>query len=175
MLMTIFLLTLLWVPAPAHGTGGGDTPHRTVNAQGVTLDVYTFEGLRPLLHRDNDTTYVVNFWATWCAPCVKELPYFERLRTELTGEPVQVVLVSLDFRKQLTSRLIPFIRERGLESRIVVLDDPDANAWIDRVSPEWSGAIPATLIYRGKRRVFYEQSFTYNELEHAVTSFMKGE
>src|SRR5690606_38467372 len=130
--------------------------------------VYDFTGIEPMLTSGSDTTYIVNFWATWCAPCIEELPYFEELTSETRGQAVKVLLVSLDFRKQLSTRLLPFIKKHNLRSEVIVLDDPDANAWIDKVDPSWSGAIPATLVFRGDRREFKEQTFTRAELFQLV-------
>ncbi len=132
-----------------------------------------FDSLEPYLHRDNDTTYIVNFWATWCKPCVKELPAFEKLHETTAGQKVKVLLVSLDFMKYYHSKLIPFIQKHNLQPEVILLNDPHSNVWIDKVSPQWSGAIPATLIYRGNRRNFYERSFSYDQLETELQTFMK--
>lgn len=143
-----------------------------LEAQGLAIPVYEgFESLAPLFEQRGDTTYIVNFWATWCAPCVEELPYFEELTRDRGEKKYRVILVSLDFRKQLEKRLLPFVKERGLRSTVVVLDDPDANAWIDRIDAAWSGAIPATLVYNARRREFREQTFTREELFSLVESF----
>jgi len=99
-----------------------------------------------IFQQKNDTTYVINFWATWCAPCVKELPYFEKLNQKYTDKKVKVILVSQDFSKQLEKKLKPFLEKNKLQSEVLVLIDPDANSWIDKVNPAWSGAIPATVI-----------------------------
>ena len=73
------------------------------------IPVYeNFEDLEPLFNRQTDTTYVINFWATWCKPCVEELPYFEQLFAEHKEEKLKVLLVSLDFPRQLESKLVPF-------------------------------------------------------------------
>jgi thiol-disulfide isomerase/thioredoxin len=136
------------------------------------IPVLSFESLQPLLQHQNDTTYVVNFWATWCRPCIKELPYFEKVGEMYSDKKVKVLLVSLDFPDKLQKQVIPFIEKNDLKSRVVLLDDPDANSWIPKVSPEWSGAIPATLIYNKENRNFYEKSFTYNELEQAITNVL---
>lgn len=137
------------------------------------VPVYDFEGLQPLLQKQNDTTYVVNFWATWCKPCVAELPVFEDLNKKYKDKKVKVLLVSLDFIKNYNSRLLPFIKDQKIQSQVVLLNDPRSNEWIDRVSPQWSGAIPATLIYRNNQRMFYERSFTTPELEAEVQKFIK--
>lgn len=142
----------------------------TASAQVPVVD---FNGLEPYLHKQDDTTYVVNFWATWCAPCVKELPAFEKLNEAYGSEKVKVLLVSLDFIKHYDTKLLPFISDRNLKSDVILLNDPRSNQWIDKVSPDWSGAIPATVIYRGKKRTFYEQSFTYESLEKELKKYLK--
>jgi thiol-disulfide isomerase/thioredoxin len=128
----------------------------------------TFEAFEPWLTHKNDTVYVINFWATWCAPCVKELPEFERLRQKYHNKKFRMVLVSLDFNRQKETRLIPFIKQHQIKAEVVHLYAPDANAWIAKVNPDWSGSIPATLIYRGSRSVFREGGYTFDELDAIV-------
>ena len=71
-----------------------------------------FEELEHIFHFQNDTTYVINFWATWCGPCVKEMPYIDSLNDHYKGQKVKVILVSLDFKKQIESRLIPYLNKK---------------------------------------------------------------
>ncbi len=125
-----------------------------------------------LQQTSSDTTYVINFWATWCKPCVKELPYFEELNANYKDKNVKVVLASLDFPKNIEKQVIPFIKKNNLQSEIVLLDDPDANSWIPKVSEKWSGAIPATIFIKGKKQLFFEKSFTYNELETELKTIL---
>ena len=108
---------------------------------------------------DNDSVYVINFWATWCAPCVKELPYFEELNEKYSNKSFKQILVSLDAPKKLESKVIPFIEKNNIKSEVVLLADGKYNSWIDKVDPRWSGAIPITLIIKGKEKLFYEQEF----------------
>ncbi len=132
-----------------------------------------FEDLAPIFAQQNDTTYVINFWATWCAPCVKELPYFEALTEKYATQKVKVILVSLDFSKQLETKLKPFLKENKLQSKVLILIDPDANSWVDKVNPAWSGAIPTTVVYKGDINEFYEKSFdSLTELEEIITPFL---
>lgn len=135
------------------------------------IPIVNFDGVKPLLNRSNDSLYVINFWATWCAPCVKEIPYFEQLAEEYADRKLKVILINLDFSNHYESRLLPFVEKNGVKSKIVMLDDPDANRWINQVDPSWSGAIPATLIYSKSERKFYEKEFTYEELKEAVNAF----
>ena len=137
----------------------------------INLEVHDFEGIAPYLELEDSKTYVVNFWATWCAPCVKELPHFEALQAKYE-DSVEVILVSLDFPHQYETKLKPFIKKHNLKSKIVVLDDPDMNSWIPKVNPKWDGAIPATLIYNTSKRSFYSRTFTYQELEAELKTFL---
>lgn len=127
------------------------------------------EDISHLVQKDSDTCYVINFWATWCSPCVREIGYFEELHREYAGEAVQVLLVSLDFPNQKDSRVLPFLKEKGISAPVLLVTDMDYNGWIDLVDPSWSGALPATLIYRGDKRVFLEKELTKIELnEHLL-------
>lgn len=137
------------------------------------LDVYDYDALEPLINKDDDKIHVVNFWATWCAPCVKELPYFEDINQNYKDKDVEVLLVSLDFPNKYETSLKPFIKKYDIKSKVVAFDDTDQNRWIPAINENWSGALPATIIYKGDKRQFYEQSFTQEELETELKQFLK--
>ncbi|TVZ51895.1 TlpA family protein disulfide reductase [Dokdonia sp. Hel_I_53] len=130
----------------------------------LTLD---FNELQRYIDTHSSKTLVINFWATWCKPCVKELSAFEKIQATYNDKDLSVILVSLDFPEQLDD-LKKFIRKRELKSEVVFLNDDKANDWIPRVSDNWSGAIPATLIVSDKKRDFYERSFDYIALEKRI-------
>jgi thiol-disulfide isomerase/thioredoxin len=136
------------------------------------LTVVDYDGLEPYLNKKDDRLHVVNFWATWCAPCVKELPYFEALRETYPNENIDILLVSLDFPNKYESKLLPFMEKYQLKSEVIALDDTNQNRWIPAINENWSGAIPATIIYKGEKRKFYEQSFTEDELKTELEQFL---
>ncbi|NER18430.1 TlpA disulfide reductase family protein [Spongiivirga citrea] len=137
-----------------------------------TIPFYTYDEFEEQLHKKDDKTYIVNFWATWCKPCVKELPAFEKLNANYNDKSVEVILVSMDFKQHIETKVVPFVDANKIKSEVVVLDDAKSHKWIPKVSEEWSGAIPATVIYNKDTRKFYERSFTYEELETEVQQFL---
>lgn len=141
-------------------------------AQNVTI--VKFPELQERLTRATDTTYVVNFWATWCAPCVKELPNFEQVRTANAGRKVKVLLVSLDYASQVEKKIKPFVLRRGLKSEVLVLNEPDPNEWLAKVDTKWSGALPFTLIINNKtkQRATFEKELSQAELTAALRKFL---
>ncbi len=144
----------------------------TINLHAQEDDVKRLELFEDLASQyfdlEDDRVHIINFWATWCAPCVKELPYIDAI-TEKYPDDVKVTLVSLDFPRQVKKRLIPFMDKHQLKSEVVLLEDGKVNDWIDKVDPSWSGAIPATVVwYQGKKQ-FYEKEFhSISEVEHII-------
>ncbi len=127
--------------------------------------------LQELLAKETNQVQVINFWATWCAPCVEELPAFEKLGSNYQDE-VKVTLISLDEEAVLEEKVNPFLIEHEIKSEVVVLDDPYAAEWIPMIDDHWDGAIPVTLIQANGKKRFYNQSFTYDELENALKEFL---
>jgi len=128
------------------------------------VNLLTVDQLNQRIANGKDTAYIINFWATWCAPCVAELPHFQRLQQELRNEAARVLLVSVDFRSKLESTVKSFVRRRKLKNDVFLLNENNQQEYIDRIDSSWSGTIPATLfVYKDKRR-FMEKSFTYPEL-----------
>ena len=130
-----------------------------------------YSNLENAILKKENTIYVVNFWATWCGPCVKELPHFEQLNTE--NKKVKVVLISLDFKNQFESKLLPFLKKKNIKSEVVLLTDKDYNTWLPMVDKDWSGSIPATLIIKNGKKYFTELLFfNYDELNEYLNAII---
>ena len=135
------------------------------------VEVVKFDWVENMKKVDNDTTYIVNFWATWCMPCIHELPAFEKLHQTYKDKKVKVILVSLDFYKKLDITVIPYLEKQKIDAEVVLLNEPDYNSWIDKVDKSWEGSIPATLIFNNRRKYnkFVEGELSYSELEELLS------
>lgn len=120
--------------------------------------------------KTNDTLYVINFWATWCKPCVEELPYFQTLAKNYEGKKLKVILVTTDMRKDIATRVTDFVKAKGITMQVVYINEVNADKWINKVNADWSGAIPATWFLKGSEKFekFNEGEYTFDELEGVV-------
>ncbi|MCX6297087.1 MAG: redoxin domain-containing protein [Bacteroidetes bacterium] len=123
--------------------------------------------LEKRIKNNSDTTYIVNFWATWCAPCVKELPDFDSISKVYKDKKIKVLLVTMDFKEELASKVLPFINAKKIFSEVLLLDEINGNYFIPKVSDAWTGALPATLIINQKKNFnhFFEKKLTFEFLK----------
>lgn len=138
------------------------------------IQVLKISDLEKRIHNTSDTTYIVNFWATWCAPCVKELPDFDSVSTVYSNKKVKVILVSLDFKEDISTKLIPFVISKEIKSEVVLLDELNGDYFIPKVSEHWSGAIPATLIINNQKKInlFFEKKLNYEFLKTEIEKYL---
>ena len=127
-----------------------------------------FDDLQKKMLNTEAPLTVFNFWATWCGPCIKELPHFE----EIGDQGVKVYLVSVDFVSDL-KKVQTFTKKRKLRSDVLFLDEKDPDSYMRKISDDWSGAIPATLFVTGSGKTFFhEKAFTREELQETVKKYM---
>ena len=117
-----------------------------------SIELVRFDDLKKRVVNQNDSLYVLNFWATWCKPCIQELPYFETCNEEFSKTNVKIILVNLDFNSQVEKTAVPFAKRKNLKSSIVHITETDADSWISKVDSAWSGAIPATIFYKNGKK-----------------------
>lgn len=115
-----------------------------------------FDELNTYIQNNSEKPLVINFWATWCAPCVKELPYFQKLHEE--NPNVKVITVSLDFEKQVEGKLKPFLKKKNYTFITTYMADKKFNNWISKVDENWSGSIPATWIINGTKGLLWNKN-----------------
>ncbi|WP_027382840.1 TlpA family protein disulfide reductase [Epilithonimonas caeni] len=143
-----------------------------MNAQIQTdVSLIKYEDLEKRISQEKDKFVVVNFWATTCAPCVKELPHFIEVNNKYSQNPnFKMLLVSLDMARD-KQKVINFIKNKNLTAEVMILDDNKRmNTWIPKFQNDWEGEIPVTLFYKNGEKVFFNNGeMSLEELESAIT------
>jgi thiol-disulfide isomerase/thioredoxin len=143
----------------------------TPNDPNLPYPIYaSFDEIDGLFNQQDGRTYVINFWATWCRPCLTEMPFFEQLAHETADKDLQVIMVSLDRPGDVRTKLKDFFKDRPMTLPVVALTDDNFRGWVRRVDAGWTtGSIPVTLIYQNGLRKFNRgQISSYAELEGLV-------
>jgi thiol-disulfide isomerase/thioredoxin len=131
------------------------------------FEIIDFARFESMTVEKSEKLRIYNFWATWCAPCIKEMPYFEQIQEE--DKDVELVFISMDDGRR-PERVTNFIEKRNIKSPVYLLNDVDYNNWIDKVSENWSGAIPGTLFIKPDGvKSFFEGEVTYEELKSMIS------
>jgi thiol-disulfide isomerase/thioredoxin len=143
-------------------------------AQAQQVPLLRLAELQKLMDAPSDQVKVINFWATWCAPCIKELPLFEKIHQE--RKDVKVTLVSMDIDLDPNPEKVnKFVSRKKLQSQVVILNERNPNDWIDKIEKEWSGALPATIVINTKtgKRKFVEKEMHDGDLEKLIEEVSK--
>ena len=122
----------------------------------------------------SDGPTVVNFWATYCGPCLKEIPYFQEVVKQYEKKGVKLLLVSLDFKESFPDKISSFADKRKFTSAIVWLDETNADYFCPKVDSKWSGVMPATLFINNKKghRSFFEEEMSKEKFETAIRKML---
>ena len=144
------------------------------SAGGQQITQIKIPELEKILSVGDDKLYVINFWATWCPPCVKELPHFQKVAREFNKDEVSFLLVSIDFPSQIESHLRPFLKRNNVALDVAIIMETDQNEWIDKVDPSWQGNIPVTLMFNNtnKTRKFHPGDLDEIELRNMIKSLL---
>ena len=147
---------------------------KSETSAGQQLTQIRIPDLEKILSSKEDKLLVINFWATWCPPCVKELPHFQKVAKEYNKDKVTFLLVSLDFPSQIDSHLKPFLKKSNISLDVALMMDTDPNEWIDKVEPSWQGNIPFTLMLNNvkKSRKFHSGDLDEAELRNMINSLL---
>ena len=131
------------------------------------------DGLQTVLSIDDNRLHIVNFWATWCGPCVTEIPYFEKALSEADSTKIAFHFISLDFPSSFKETLIPYLKDRKISPYVLLMTDMRYNKWIPDIDENWKGNIPATLFYKRSddTRHFHSGALNYEQLNELITKY----
>jgi thiol-disulfide isomerase/thioredoxin len=144
----------------------------TLNAQKV--EYLKVPDLEKILNNPTNKLFVINLWATWCAPCVKELPDFEKVAKEYDASKVKFILISLDFPSEVDKQLLPFLKRNNISMDVALMTDTDYDSWVRKVDKDWQGNIPSTLLFNNskKARYFHSGEISESELRNLITRYL---
>jgi thiol-disulfide isomerase/thioredoxin len=122
---------------------------------------------------ESKTPLIVNFWATFCLPCIEEIPYFQKLVKKHAKDSVKLLLVSLDLKEDYV-KIKPLAAKRKFTAPIVWLNETNADYFCPKVDTSWSGSIPATLFINNKTgyRKFQEEQIKEEKLEKEIMAIL---
>jgi len=126
------------------------------------------------VEQHRDSVVLLNMWAAWCEPCVEKFPVLVELHNKYSDKGLVIIGVSHDFEDRIESDLIPFIRDQKANFTHFVQNGQTAQDFIDGIDPEWSGVLPATLIYdrMGRRAEYIPGMFDATILEDIVINLL---
>jgi thiol-disulfide isomerase/thioredoxin len=139
-------------------------------AKAQNAEIIKLGQLQKILTQKSENIQVVNFWATWCGPCVKELPLFEKFNNT-KPENVKITLVSMDLDLDPNpEKVYKFIERKKILSEVLILNEKNPNDWIDKIEKQWTGALPATIVINQKtgKRKFVEKELHEGDLEKLI-------
>lgn len=136
---------------------------------GQSAELVRLSQLQAKIQGEQERIQVINFWATWCGPCIKEMPLFEKLQADRKDILVRLVSLDIDLDPN-PDKVRSFVARKKITSEVIILDERNPNEWIDKVEKSWSGAIPATLLINNKngKRKFVERALQEGELEKLI-------
>lgn len=137
-----------------------------ISAQGQTIPSWKITKLQDFMAK-SDSVLVINFWATFCKPCIEEIPYFESIVQKYQDKKVKLLLVSLDLKDEYPKNIKAFVARNKYSSQVVWLNETNADYFCPKVDKAWSGGIPSTLLINRKTgyRKFFEDELKPEEFE----------
>lgn len=141
-----------------------------VFVHGQEISKIKIEDLVKRYSNNSDTIYVINFWSTFCVPCVEEIPYLQRISKKYENKKVKLILVSLDFAKSYPVKLTEFVKQHNFTAEVVWLNETNADHFCPQVDKKWSGSIPSSLFINNKTgyKKFFEEQMKEEEFEEEL-------
>lgn len=128
------------------------------------------DALETLMNTKQDKIVIVNLWATFCKPCVEEIPSFVAFAK--SHSDVDMFFVSLDLKDAFPKTVNKYIRKLGMVGTNLWLDETDADYFVPKIDNDWSGALPATLIMNKNNgiKIFIDGEMTEKEILSAYNA-----
>jgi thiol-disulfide isomerase/thioredoxin len=113
--------------------------------------------IKDLVYQQSGRVVLLNFWATWCPPCLVEFPEIVAFEKAYRARGLAVISVSGDSPKRVDSDLLPFLEKHPSDFPVYVMNTDDVEAFMHRIDPEWNGTLPATFFIDRKGDVAFKR------------------
>ncbi len=123
------------------------SPETGVETKTPEVTLATAEEIAQRLEAEKGKVVVVNFWATWCPPCVKEMPELVAFYEAHAGEELTFLSYTVDHPSTIGEAVMPFIEDQGLPFPVYVVNEPNPDPLMALLGGEFNGAVPATFVY----------------------------
>ncbi|MFM9910344.1 MAG: redoxin domain-containing protein, partial [Chitinophagaceae bacterium] len=100
--------------------------------------------------KSSDHPIIISFWATWCTPCIHEIPWLLEAVDKQKDKKVEYILVSLDFKEAYPEKINSFAQKNKFNATLFWLDETNADYFCPMIDEKWSGGIPANLFVNNK-------------------------
>ncbi len=144
----------------------------SANLKGQEVEVIKFPQLQEIIDTQGDKVKLINFWATWCKPCIEELPYFAEAEKKYGKDAIEIILVSFDFSADQVNK---YVKKHEMVGKLYLLDETDFDTIINKIDKKWQGGIPATLVIDqpSNTKTLYEKQFAAGELDAIINKLVK--
>ena len=124
---------------------------------------------------ESKTPLIINFWATWCKPCLEEIPYFMEEVKNHVKDSLKLLLVSLDMDDAYPVQIKKTIAKRKITVPVQWLNETNADYFCPKIDPKWSGAIPASLFINNKTgyHKFFEEQLSHENLKKEIMAILE--
>jgi thiol-disulfide isomerase/thioredoxin len=125
--------------------------------------------------RESKTPLVINFWATFCVPCIQEMPYFQEMTKKYESKNVALMFVSLDLREAYPIKVNAMANKLKLTSPVVWLNETNADYFCPLIDSSWSGGMPSSLFVNNSTgyHKFFEDQLSREKLEKEIQAMLK--
>jgi thiol-disulfide isomerase/thioredoxin len=122
-----------------------------------------------------DHPLIINFWATYCQPCTKEIPYLQKSVEQQQDKKVELILVSVDTRKDYPEKLMSFVKDKNITATVFWLNEGNPDYFCPKIDKKWIGGIPATLFVNNKThyRKFFDRQLTEPQVVEGIHAMLK--
>jgi thiol-disulfide isomerase/thioredoxin len=156
---TIFFVAFLFVAT--------DIYSQQIKSVKVTeLEKLIKESKRPL---------IISFWATFCVPCLQELPYFQDITEKYKSQEVSMLLVSLDLKGYYPDSIMATVKKHKIVQPVVWLNETNADYFCPKIDSSWSGGMPSSLFVNNATgyHKFFEESLSKEKFEKEIQAMLK--